>query len=124
MADLATQIGKDIFDAVKLLQPDFETMHEKVGEAAIKSVMKNFDERIPLSRQEIKCLRFIHDRYLADGISPSFQEMVNHLDVKAKSGIHRIVSALEHMGAITRIPHRSRSIKLTRLGELTARAVK
>ncbi len=115
MPDLATQIGQDILAAV-----GDEVTPIAVGEAAIRSVMKNFDERIPLTRQELNCLRFIQKYYLDGGIMPSYQEMADHIEVKSKSGIHRIISSLESHGALIRFPRHRRSIKLTRLGEITA----
>lgn len=116
MADLATQIGKDILAEVGIAPSPL-----KIGEAAIRSVMKNFDERIPLTRQELNCLRFIRSYYITNDITPSFQEMADYIRVKSKSGIHRLVTSLESSGAIVRNPHRVRAIKLTRLGEITAK---
>ena len=116
MADLATQIGKDILASVG----DGDNISPSViGEAAMQSVMKNFDERIPLTRQELRCLRFIRKYYISESIMPSFQEMADHIEVKSKSGIHRIISSLEANGLITRYQCRARAIKLTRLGEIT-----
>lgn len=115
MADLATQIGKDILAAVGIAPSP-----TKLGNAAIRSILKNFDERIPLTRQELNCLRFIQKYYLDGGIMPSYEEMAVHIEVKSKSGIHRIITSLESHGAITRLPARARGIKLTRLGEITA----
>lgn len=65
-----------------------------------------------LTAQQDKLLRFI-EASLAEGrVAPSFEAMKDHVGVASKSGVHRLVSALEERGYITRVPHRARAIAL------------
>jgi len=68
-----------------------------------------------LTRKQHELLSFIHQRLEATGISPSFEEMKEALDLKSKSGIHRLITALEERGFIRRLPHRARALEVLKL---------
>jgi repressor LexA len=70
-----------------------------------------------LTRKQYDLLHFIHQRLQKDGVPPSFDEMKDALDLRSKSGIHRLITALEERGFIRRLPHRARAIEITRLPE-------
>jgi repressor LexA len=70
-----------------------------------------------LTRKQYDLLHFIHDRLSKDGVPPSFDEMKDALDLRSKSGIHRLITALEERGFIRRLPHRARAIEVVRLPE-------
>lgn len=70
-----------------------------------------------LTKKQYDLLRFIHDRIQETGVSPSFDEMKEALDLKSKSGIHRLITALEERGFIRRLPHKARALEVTRLPE-------
>jgi repressor LexA len=70
-----------------------------------------------LTRKQYELLMFIDQRLRATGISPSFDEMKDALDLKSKSGIHRLITGLEERGFIRRLPHRARALEVTRLPE-------
>ncbi|MBU3030493.1 transcriptional repressor LexA [Paracoccus marinaquae] len=68
-----------------------------------------------LTRKQIQLLEFIQKRMARDGVPPSFDEMKDALDLRSKSGIHRLVTALEERGFIRRLPHRARALEILRL---------
>ncbi|RMH50395.1 MAG: transcriptional repressor LexA [Alphaproteobacteria bacterium] len=68
-----------------------------------------------LTRKQYDLLLFIHRRVQQDGVAPSFDEMRDALDLRSKSGIHRLISALEERGFIRRLAHRARAIEVLRL---------
>lgn len=70
-----------------------------------------------LTQKQHKLLLFIHDRLSGTGISPSFEEMKEALDLKSKSGVHRLVGALEERGFLRRLPNRARALEILRLPE-------
>ena len=70
-----------------------------------------------LTRKQYDLLHFIHKRLQKDGVPPSFDEMKEALDLRSKSGIHRLITALEERGFIRRLPHRARAIEIVRLPE-------
>jgi repressor LexA len=70
-----------------------------------------------LTRKQYDLLHFIHARMQRDGIPPSFDEMKDALDLRSKSGIHRLITALEERGFIRRLAHRARAIEIVRLPE-------
>lgn len=70
-----------------------------------------------LTRKQNELLRFIHERLREQGIPPSFDEMKEALDLKSKSGIHRLITALEERGFIKRLANRARAIEVLRLPE-------
>ena len=73
-----------------------------------------------LTRKQHELLMFIHQRIGETGISPSFDEMKEALDLKSKSGIHRLITALEERGFIRRLPHRARALEVVRFPESSA----
>jgi repressor LexA len=73
-----------------------------------------------LTRKQHELLRFIHERLRETGIPPSFDEMKEALDLKSKSGIHRLITALEERGFIRRLPNRARALEVLRLPEAVA----
>lgn len=68
-----------------------------------------------LTKKQIQLLDFIHKRMAKDGVPPSFDEMKDALGLRSKSGIHRLVKALEERGFIRRLPHRARALEILRL---------
>lgn len=68
-----------------------------------------------LTKKQYDLLMFIHARTQRDGVSPSFDEMKAALDLRSKSGIHRLITALEERGFIRRLPHRARAIEVVKL---------
>jgi repressor LexA len=73
-----------------------------------------------LTRKQFELLRFIHERVKEAGVPPSFDEMKDALDLRSKSGIHRLITALEERGFIRRLPNRARAIEVIKLPELAA----
>jgi repressor LexA len=73
-----------------------------------------------LTRKQHELLRFIHERLRETGVPPSFDEMKDALDLKSKSGIHRLITALEERGFIRRLPNRARALEVIRLPETAA----
>ncbi|MFA3915692.1 transcriptional repressor LexA [Ruegeria hyattellae] len=70
-----------------------------------------------LTKKQLDLLEFIHKRLQADGVPPSFDEMKVALDLRSKSGIHRLITALEERGFIRRLAHRARAIEIVKLPE-------
>lgn len=70
-----------------------------------------------LTRKQYELLNFINERLETTGVSPSFDEMKDALNLKSKSGIHRLITGLEERGFIRRLPHRARALEVTRLPE-------
>ena len=68
-----------------------------------------------LTRKQHELLMFIHERIRETGVSPSFDEMKAALDLASKSGIHRLITALEERGFIRRLAHRARAIEIVKL---------
>ena len=75
-----------------------------------------------LTVKQHELLRFIHDRLGKTGVSPSFDEMREALDLKSKSGVHRLISALEERQFIRRLPNRARALEVVRMPEIAAAA--
>jgi repressor LexA len=75
-----------------------------------------------LTSKQHELLLLIRDRLGRDGISPSFDEMREALDLKSKSGVHRLISALEERGYIRRLPNRARALEILKLPEASAPA--
>jgi repressor LexA len=73
-----------------------------------------------LTKKQRELLLFINQRLTATGVSPSFDEMKDALNLKSKSGIHRLVSGLEERGFIRRLPHRARALEVVKLPEESA----
>jgi repressor LexA len=70
-----------------------------------------------LTRKQHDLIRFIQTRLEETGVSPSFEEMKEALDLKSKSGVHRLISALEERGFIRRLPNRARALEVLRQPE-------
>ncbi|MCX7559501.1 transcriptional repressor LexA [Sulfitobacter sp. F26204] len=70
-----------------------------------------------LTKKQLDLLAFIHKRVQRDGVPPSFDEMKLALDLRSKSGIHRLITALEERGFIRRLAHRARAIEVVKLPE-------
>jgi repressor LexA len=68
-----------------------------------------------LTRKQFELLRFINERLKEAGVPPSFDEMKDALDLRSKSGIHRLITALEERGFIRRLPNRARAIEVIKL---------
>ncbi len=76
-----------------------------------------------LTRKQHELVCFINDRLEETGISPSFEEMKEALDLKSKSGVHRLISALEERHFIRRLPNRARALEVLRMPERSERKV-
>ena len=72
-----------------------------------------------LTVKQHELLNFIHERLSQTGVSPSFDEMREALDLKSKSGVHRLISALEERQFIRRLPNRARALEVVRMPEVT-----
>src|SRR5437764_8212827 len=68
-----------------------------------------------LTKKQLELLRFVHERLTEHGVPPSFDEMKDALDLRSKSGIHRLITALEERGFIRRLPNRARAIEVIKL---------
>ncbi|MDF0487264.1 transcriptional repressor LexA [Sphingomonas sp. H39-1-10] len=77
-----------------------------------------------LTRKQHELICFINDRLEETGVSPSFEEMKEALDLKSKSGVHRLISALEERQFIRRLPNRARALEVLRMPERVAAAKK
>jgi repressor LexA len=71
-----------------------------------------------LTAKQRELLFFIDDRLKQDGVSPSFDEMREALELRSKSGVHRLISALEERGFIRRLPNRARALEVVKLPEM------
>ena len=70
-----------------------------------------------LTKKQRNLLLFINKKLRASGVSPSYEEMKQSLNLKSKSGIHRLISALEERGFIRRLPHKARALEVIKLPE-------
>ncbi len=75
-----------------------------------------------LTRKQLELLEFIRTRMDKDGVPPSFDEMKDALDLRSKSGIHRLITALEERGFIRRLAHRARALEIVKLPESMERS--
>src|SRR4029450_6343558 len=73
-----------------------------------------------LTSKQHELLNFIHERLSKTGVSPSFDEMREALDLKSKSGVHRLISALEERQFIRRLPNRARALEVLRMPDVAA----
>jgi len=73
-----------------------------------------------LTKKQLDLLEFIDRRLQRDGVPPSFDEMKEALDLRSKSGIHRLITALEERGFIRRLPHRARALEIVRMPDALA----
>ena len=76
-----------------------------------------------LTKKQYELLMFIHERVRESGVPPSFDEMKDALDLRSKSGIHRLITALEERGFIRRLPNRARALEVLRMPETKGAAV-
>ena len=76
-----------------------------------------------LTRKQLELLNFIKQRVEQEGVSPSFDEMKDALDLKSKSGIHRLITALEERGFIRRLAHRARALEIIKLPDVIEKSV-
>lgn len=74
-----------------------------------------------LTRKQYDLLRFIDERLKETGVSPSFEEMKEALDLKSKSGVHRLISALEERQFLRRLPNRARALEVIRMPDTAPR---
>jgi repressor LexA len=77
-----------------------------------------------LTRKQYELLMFIHERVRESGIPPSFDEMKDALDLKSKSGIHRLITALEERGFLRRMEKRARALEIVKLPENVAETLR
>ena len=75
-----------------------------------------------LTSKQRELLLFIHQRIKESGVSPSFDEMKEALDLASKSGIHRLITALEERGFLRRLPHKARALEVLKMPEAAAPA--
>jgi repressor LexA len=73
-----------------------------------------------LTKKQLDLLEFIDRRLKRDGVPPSFDEMKEALDLRSKSGIHRLITALEERGFIRRLPHRARALEIVKMPDALA----
>src|ERR1700754_4957033 len=72
---------------------------------------------IMLTKKQHELICFINDRLADTGVSPSFEEMKEALDLKSKSGVHRLISALEERQFLRRVPNRARALEVLKMPE-------
>ena len=75
-----------------------------------------------LTKKQHELLCYIHDHLADTGVSPSFEEMKEALELKSKSGVHRLISALEERGFIRRLPNRARALEVVKMPEGAGKA--
>src|ERR1700739_3133491 len=90
---------------------------------AVEASRRSEEEAPMLTRKEAELLRFIHERLKEAGVPPSLDEMKDALDLRSKSGIHRLITALEERGFIRRLPNRARAIEVIKLPESVAQGM-
>jgi repressor LexA len=73
-----------------------------------------------LTRKQHELLTYIHEKLGETGVSPSFEEMKDALDLKSKSGVHRLISALEERGFLRRLPNRARALEIVKMPDVKA----
>ncbi len=76
-----------------------------------------------LTRKQHQLLLFINKRLSEDGVSPSFEEMKDALELASKSGVHRLITALEERGFIRRLAHRARALEVLKMPETASNAI-
>ncbi len=85
--------------------------------ALFKFCFRLFPDTAMLTRKQLDLLMFINERLKETGVPPSFDEMKDALDLASKSGIHRLITALEERGFIRRLPNRARALEVIKLPE-------
>jgi repressor LexA len=73
-----------------------------------------------LTRKQHELLTYIHGKLAETGVSPSFEEMKDALELKSKSGVHRLISALEERGFLRRLPNRARALEVVKMPDVKA----
>src|SRR5436190_16573280 len=76
-----------------------------------------------LTKKQLELLSYIHECLKESGVPPSFDEMKDALDLRSKSGIHRLITALEERGFIRRLANRARAVEVIRLPDWVAHGV-
>ena len=76
-----------------------------------------------LTKKQHELICFINDRLAETGVSPSFEEMKEALDLKSKSGVHRLISALEERQFLRRLPNRARALEVLKMPERAEKRV-
>src|ERR1700709_498998 len=112
----------DLF-RVFVLEP--ESLNRSLGSLSelngiVKLRLANWGLVEMLTRKQYELLRFINERLKEAGVPPSFDEMKDALDLRSKSGIHRLITALEERGFIRRLPNRARAIEVIKMPEQAA----
>jgi repressor LexA len=107
----------DLFRVFVLEHGVFGSLSELNG--TFKLRLANWGLVEMLTRKQYELLRFINERLKEAGVPPSFDEMKDALDLRSKSGIHRLITALEERGFIRRLPNRARAIEVIKLPELS-----
>src|SRR5262249_55416996 len=79
---------------------------------------------VMLTKKQHELLMFIHQRVRETGVPPSFDEMKDALDLRSKSGIHRLITALEERGFLKRLQKRARALEIVKLPENTSDGVR
>src|SRR3954454_12816300 len=92
-------------------------------ESRNRTALSNWGLVEMLTRKQYELLRFISERLKESGVPPSFDEMKDALDLRSKSGIHRLITALEERGFIRRLPNRARAIEVIKLPESVAHGI-
>jgi repressor LexA len=78
------------------------------------------DFKIMLTKKQKDLLMFIHEKIRETGVSPSFEEMKNALDLRSKSGVHKLLTSLEERGFIRKIPNKARALEILQLPDAMA----
>src|ERR1700688_2078816 len=94
-----------------------------LGSLGINGTIKTGGMLEMLTRKQYELLRFINERLKEAGVPPSFDEMKDALDLRSKSGIHRLITALEERGFIRRLPNRARAIEVIKMPEAVAHGI-
>ena len=84
--------------------------------------VRSVGDPLMLTVKQHELLSFIHERLAATGVSPSFDEMREALELKSKSGVHRLISALEERQFIRRLPNRARALEVVKMPEVSGAA--
>jgi DNA-binding MarR family transcriptional regulator len=124
MRDLADKIAADLFSQVPKISAMGTILRCEIETVIESSLIKHLlaPNRVGLTAEQLRCLKFIYDATENHQVAPSYEEIQRHLGLKAKSGIHRLITELESRGVLTRIPFRARAISVTNLGVITLEA--
>ena len=76
-----------------------------------------------LTKKQKNLLIFINKKIRSSGISPSYEEMKNSLNLKSKSGIHRLISALEERGFVKRLAHKARALEVVKFQKMQVQTI-